>query len=231
MSDLVTNTKVDTSYFLQKWTEYRKVMSRTLPQAVNDKLFMVARASLWFTHKADKKDIEKTLGKVSVSTTKHGKKRYAHRLVKAAQHDAPLIALIINKRRGKGEGLRGEAMRAEVQRVLSARMRSRAYIKSGWLPAIKELAAVTSVPTKFPFPDDAVQIGKVKGRAETAKEGDIIKGFIENEAYATRDNKGAFERFGSKGLQAGIDNEGKEMDVYIKRKIQPAADAFNASQR
>jgi hypothetical protein len=231
MAEFSTNCSVDAGYFLQQWREYVKVMSRTLPQAVNDKLFMIARASLWFTHKADKKDIEKALGKISVVNSSAGKQRYRHRLKKAQQNDAPLIALIINRRRGRGRGLRGQAMREEIQKVMSARMRSRAYIKSGWLPAIKELAAVTSIPTRHPFPDEAAQVGQAKGRAEIAKPGDMIRGLIENTAFTKRDTKGAFLKFGEKGLQAGLDYEGKDTESYIRKKVQPAEEAFNRSQR
>lgn len=238
MAELVTNTKVDAGYFISKWRGYVKVMSRTLPQAINDKLFMISRASLWFTHKADRADIQKTLGRVSVSNVKAtGKKRYAHRLVKAKMHDAPLIALMLQKRMMKKEGHgysgpnRFSNMKADIQKVLAARNRSVAYIKSGWVPAIKKLAEVTSIPTKYPFPDDATESGKAKGSAQLAQVGDVMRGVIENEAFSTRDKTGAFEKYGERGLQAGFDNEGKEIESYIAKKTQPAADDFNASQR
>jgi hypothetical protein len=235
VADLVTNAKVDTGFFLQKWREYVKVMSRTLPQAINDKLFMIARQALWRTEKADKRDIQKTLGKITYLGQKDGRKRYRHRLAKARDNDAPLIALIIQKRqRESGEkGLHGSAMRAKIQQVIGARMSSIAYIKSGWLPAIQTLAQVSSIKATAEERDDkdARQIGKPKGKASIAKAGDIIQGHIENSAWAKRDTKGAFMKYGSRGLQAGFDAEAKEMDVYIKRKIDPAAEAFNRSQR
>jgi hypothetical protein len=234
MATLTTNAKVDTGFFLQKWREYVKVTSRALPQAVNDKLFMVARQALWHTEKADAKDIQKTLGKVTYMGTKGGRRRYRHKLAKASRHDAPLIALIINKRQGQKneKGLFGSEMRAKIQQVIGARMNSIAYIKSGWLPAIQALAQVSTIKAPNVRDDKAArQIGKPKGSATIAKAGDIIQGLIKNEAYSTRDTKGAFMKYGSAGLQRGFDGEAKEMDVYIRRKMEPGANAFNASQR
>src|ERR1035438_2687109 len=51
--------------------------------------------------------------------------------------EAPLLALIINARRGRAglKGLYGKAMADEFRKVFGARARSIAYIKSGWIEA------------------------------------------------------------------------------------------------
>ena len=53
--------------------------------------------------------------------------------------EMPLEAAIINARRGREglPGLYGPKMRAEVRRLRSARVRSRRFIASGWLDAIR----------------------------------------------------------------------------------------------
>jgi hypothetical protein len=224
--------KLDRSKFDATFKEYVKASNRSLPQIINNKLFMIARASLWFTEKASKPKISKSLNKrVKVSVvTASGKTRIK---------EAPLVALIVHKqqKRLKGAGFRGasrrDEMRAAIAKKIAARELSTAYIKSGWLPSIRELALVSTIKTKK-YPDDkaAQQIGKAKGRSVAAKEfTEKPFGMIENVAWAKRDKKNAFMRVGSKGLQAGFDNETKEMQKYIDGKLKPAADKFNAAQR
>jgi hypothetical protein len=237
MAELTTNAKVDTGYFLQKWEEYKKITSRTIVQAVNDKMYMVARASLWFTKKAATKDIEKALGKASTTTTKTGKARYNHRLVKSRDYDAPLIAVIINQRKGPGGGFKGPgrflAMRQEIQKVMSARRKSIAYIKSGWLTAIQGLGKVSSIKTanQRKYDEEGIeQIGKAKGSFEMARIGDVVTCKIRNEASATRDTKAAFEKYGSRGLQAGVDHEAKDMAEQVEKAMKEDAETFNRLQ-
>src|SRR5205807_1063675 len=54
---------------------------------------------------------------------------------------APLAALIINARRGaKGQpGLRGPAMEEAINAFVASRLRSIAFLKSGWIGAIKKM--------------------------------------------------------------------------------------------
>jgi hypothetical protein len=230
-----TNCKVDAGYFLESWERYRKVMSRTLVQAVNDKLFMIARQSMWATEKADEKDIARTLGKVTYMGKRKGRRRYSHRLVKAREENAPLIALIIQKRQGPGQGLYGQQMREKIQQVIGARNVSIAYIKSGWLEAIQTLAPHSSISvsnvSNARSKEGARRIGGPKGKADIAKPGDVIMGMITNEAWAKHDKKGAFMRVGTAGLQIGLDKEGKESDKYVQDHIRPVEAAFNRSQK
>jgi hypothetical protein len=227
--------KVDQSRFNRSWAEYIKLTSRSFVQAVNDKLFMVARQALWRTHKADKKSISKSLGKIVFLRQKNYTRLYRHTLAKGSSGRAPLAALIINKRQGKKneKGLYGAAMRHAIQVLIGARNVSVAYIKSAWLPAIQTLAKVSSIRSKNVRDDKAArQIGRPKGRAVPAKQiGNVISGMIENQGFAKRDKKGAFEKYGGAGLQAGFDAEAAEMDKYIEGKMKPAADRFNAAQR
>jgi hypothetical protein len=232
---ITVNTKVETAHFQSRFAEYLKVTTRSFAQAVNDKLFMIARAALWNTHKTDVKSISRDLGKVTYLRQKNHDRLYRHTLKKSATRPGvPLAALIVQKRQDEGKGLYGAAMRHAIQVMITARNVSVAYIKSGWLPAIQALAKVSSITAKNARDDSAArQVGRPKGRAVAAiaDPAGKITGLIENEAYAKRDKTGAFEKYGNVGLQAGIDHEWKEMDVYIRKKMQPGNDQFNRSQR
>jgi hypothetical protein len=230
--------KLDRSKFDATFKEYVKASKRSLPQIVNNKLFMIARESLWFTEKADKKSIAKTLGKITYVRQKDYDRIYKHRLTKGSKHTkAPLAALIIHKRKGKGKGFKGsgrfQEMRHAIQVLIAARNVSIAYIKSGWLPAIQTLAQVSTIKAKNVRDDKAArQIGKPKGSAVAAKEfSNVIMGYIKNEAWTKRDKKRAFQRYGGAGLQAAFDYETQRMIPYIEDRLKPAADKFNAAQR
>jgi hypothetical protein len=243
------STKVQTSHFQRTFRDYLAVTSRTLVDAVNNKLFMIARKASWFTHKANARHIARDLGKITYLRQKNYQKIYRHRLTKSTRpqtQGAPLAALIVNKRRGgdraKGfgiggairgkAGLYGAAMRHAIQVMIGARNASIAYIKSGWLPAIQAFAKVATIKAPFARDDQAArQIGKPKGWAETAKVGDIIKGTIANEAWATRDHKNAFKKYGGQGLQHAIDSEWADTKAQIQKELNEIAHEFNRQQK
>lgn len=229
------NTKVETAHFVKTFGEYIKVTHRSFVDSVNNKLFMIARKASWFTRKTDKKHIARDLGKITFLREKNYNRLYRHTLKKGTQNTkAPLAALIANKRLGvkKEKGLYGSAMRQAIQQLITARNVSIAYIKSGWLPAIQTLAKVATIKARNARDDkDAQRIGREKGRAVAAINGDVISGLIENEAWAKRDKgQAAFLRYGNQGLQHAIDSEWKDTAAQIEKEMKPAADAFNASQ-
>jgi len=230
---LIVNVAVDTAHFTRSFERYVQVTQRSFVDSVNNKLFMIARKSSWFTTRAAARDITKTLGKVTYLRQKNLERQYRHTLRKGSTHtEAPLAALIINARKGEGKGLYGPAMREAVQKMVMARYVSIAYIASCWIPAIQTLAEVATIRAPNARDDKgAVQIGQVKGRAEVAKPGgDIFEGLIENEGWTKRDKKGAFEKYGAAGLQLAIDSEYRDNLDQIAKLMQPAADEFNRSQ-
>jgi hypothetical protein len=227
--------KVEDKHFQDSFREYLKVTHRSHVDAVNNKLFMIARKSLWFTKRADQKSISKALGRVTFLRQKNYDRIYRHTLRKGTKHaGVPLAALIINKRAKKGQGLYGKAMREAITRMVLARRASVAYIASCWLPAIQTLAKYATIKATADAREDkaAKQIGRKKGRAVHAVPGkNVITGLIENEGFARHDKNNAFQRYGAQGMQAGIDSEWKDNVDQIKKAMQPAIDTFNASQR
>ncbi len=212
--------KVNTAEFQRTLRRYREFSKRDLATIVNTKALFIARRALRETPKADKAKIAKELGRI----IKTGKNAGKLRLAKGSQHDAPLAALIINKRLGTGRGLRGEAMAKTIRSFIASRMRSIAFLKSGWIPAIKALspfAELRGAPRQGPAP---VQYGRPKGSGTPARGSTWNpKAIIENAAGDNKENRGALITYGGPALQAAVDAETASMKEYIGRKLTESA--------
>jgi len=202
--------KIDDREFKRTLEKYQEYTRRTIPEIVNTKAFFIARAAVVYTPKADSSKVRKFFG-----------------------YDGGRIAgMIINKRRGERgqKGLYGDAMAEAQQMMKAARLRSVAYIKSGWLPAIKTLGGL--IPSKSGAMRSEEgnatgrpkQIGQPKGKVSPAKGGGFLaKAIITNMANARHDTKDALMEFGGPALQKAIEHETLSMKVYIEDKMQKAA--------
>jgi hypothetical protein len=235
----VPDLTLDQSVFTDTLEQYMQVTKRTVAQVINTKSWYVARKAIWFTDKSDKGMIESSLGRmVKVDRlTKSGKtvRRRQLELVSSSQQDAPLAALIINARRGrKGiPGLYGKAMTAAIRDLLASRGRSTAFLKSGWLGAVKKLGPLADKAGGTPPIDDkARRYGLEKGYADPAEPGFDVTALIVNEACTRHDATGsALQRVGGKGLQIAFDDEAASMQQYIEDHLRPDAEEFNRRQR
>jgi len=223
----------DQSGFDQALQGYLKVTSRTLQQVLNTKLYYIARRAIWNTRKADTSSITQQLGSiVTVSRlNRNGKtvRKRVSQLVPSSRVNAPLAALIINARRAKAglPGLYGKQMERAVKSLLGARMRSVAFIKSGFVPGVRILEPFAD-RAGAPASDSSARIfGRPKGTATPAPSGYKIQAELVNLASAHGDKKGALVRYGSEGLDKAFQDEAASMIEYIERKMKPDADEFN----
>lgn len=118
------------------------------------------------------------------------------------------------KRKGEPQPTKIE-IKALVKKMIAARMRSIAYIKSGWLPAIAKLGAALGVASR----GQGRQFGKPKGSAVVAREGWRTHGSITNEAYTRHDPK-ALEIYGAPALQQAVNNETTSTRVQIEKRMR-----------
>lgn len=230
-----------------------KVSSKTLQEVINTKAYYIARKALWFTPKADIGKIREVLGEAKAmnlvrlksgrwSRNKKNTVSFFGRggATSTKTGRAPYLALIVQKRRGRAghpspwKGLSraaGAAAMLQVMRqVFGARLRSVAFLKAGWLPAIRELAPYAEKSAGLP-PMDGKQVGRPKGGARAAQPGFNPVAQVLNNASASRDTRAALMRYGAPALQKAFDDEAFDMTTYIKRKMQPDAAAFNAKQK
>lgn len=193
-----------TAEFNRTLKQYLEHSRRDLPTVLNTKAFFIARRAVIETPKAQAADVRRLI----------------------SRKGEILLGKIINKRRGeKGlPGLYGDAMQQMQLTVVAARRKSIAFLKSGWLPAIRRLepyAEKRGAPRK-PGKDIA-QIGQAKGEATPARPGWKIFSQIVNAADADKDSKAALLQYGGPALQRAFDFEVKSMREYIERKLKAAA--------
>lgn len=140
------------------------------------------------------------------------------------QQDGRVAGMIINSRRGKAgqPGLYGNEMRFAVAMMKAARIRSRAFLASGWIPAIKKLAPLAEHPGRAQGPRGSKQFGQAKGAAKPATGGLVCKCLIENNA-GTRWDRGGHDKHGLSALKRAFDFEVRSMKAYIERKTFESA--------
>lgn len=208
--------------------KYAQVSKKDAVKIVNTKAYYIARAACRFTPRPEKGKIKQSLSEIihDAKTTKSGKTRKY--LKKSSDNATPIAALLVNWKRGKLglKGLTGEAMKKAVKTLIASREKARAYLASGWIPAIKKLERLAENPSKAaPRDNEAGRIKKSKGWASVASETDAIaKAIIGNESAAkhstTADPLG---KFGMGALEKAFDHESASMKDYIQRKMQKAA--------
>lgn len=235
----------DQSVFQATLEKYLKVTSRTLQTAINTKAYYIARQAIWYTDKADVTRVKTGLGQVvSVNRlTKSGKKIVKRRelVLRIGKQDAPIAALIIQKRMaakgerspfyGKSRAAGRALMMRMIKQLLAARLKSIAFIKSGWLPAVKALAPFAERRGQPPIDTSAKQIGQAKGDARPALNNFNPVAQIINLASARRDGRGALVRVGSAGLARAYNGETASMVDYIDSHMKPDSEEFNRQQK
>jgi hypothetical protein len=132
---------------------------------------------------------------------------------------------IINKRRGaRGEkGLYGKDMTKAIAVVKAARLRSRAFLKSGWLWAIKALEPFAEKRGAPRADRTAKLIGQAKGAAVPATQGWRVVSKIINTVTAAWDKREGADKIASPALQRAFDAETQSMKDYIERKLRSSA--------
>lgn len=194
--------RLNTKEWDRTFQQYMKLSKRDLAESLNAKGFFIARRAVVETPKA--------------------------KLSRLTWNTARILGMIINKRRGEQglKGLYGAEMAKEVELLYAHRRRSVAFLKSGWLPAIRLLE--TKVPAKYrrgaaKNDNSAKQRGKPKGKAIPAGTGWKVVTIIENAAIAKHDKKEALKQFGGPALQRAFDHEVRSMKEYIERKMKNTA--------
>jgi len=186
--------------------KYVGISKREIPDIINTKAFFIGRRAVVETIKADAKDIRDFIRRDS----------------------GAIIGMLVNKRRGdRGEpGLYGKLMAEAVAVILAARLKSRAFFKSGWLPGIKTLEAHVDYKYRRGAARkdrNAAVVGQAKGRAVPARSGWRVQALIENSASSDHDKKEALIKYGEPALQRAFDFETRSMLDYIARRLNDAA--------
>jgi hypothetical protein len=103
--------------------------------------------------------------------------------------------------------------------LITSRMKSLAYLKSGWIPAIKKLAAALGVSSSVA----GVGFRKPHGSATVARDGIWNVAATITNAATSKDPKEPLVLFGGPALQRAFDNEQRSMEEEIERRLRRAA--------
>lgn len=214
--------------------------SRTIERVINGRAYFVALAAIRLTVKVSAAKIEAELGRIVrvEKISKKGRKYNRKQLQLTPGRDgrAPLAALIINKRLGRGEtfhglsgrGAYGREMRDAIKYLIGVRKRSVAFIASGWIPALRILYRPREMSRGMI--DPAVkQVGPTKkGHAIRAQAGGaLIVATIINSAISLHETNNALGYWGARGLQLAFDHETAEIIRHLQNKLKPDFAAAN----
>jgi hypothetical protein len=212
------DVKVNTRDFDRAFAEYKKNCSREISEAVVTKAYYIARNAVNTTSTADGEKIKAEL--------------LTHSQVNP---DAPLAAILVNTKRGKDgkKGLQGEAMKTAMEKFIRARERSKNWLRSGWIAAIKEIEPYVKSKGSAPNYDKKV---KVKGAPKGGAKVGSLQSWrpfakIWNSVYGNKKpgSEAKVTPILEEGLQKAVDKETASMIQYIEKKLQKAHDTFNHS--
>lgn len=222
--------RIDMREFNQALKEYLEHTKRAEAYVLNKKALFVARGALRRTPSTQKGAITSSLGQII--RKRNGSEMILPTLGKVhpnrvgKETEAPLAALIINARRARDgrAGLYGAKMTAAIEALIAARNRSRAFLKSGWIPAIRKLQPLVKESYGLSgAAGRAVQIGAPKGNAIPARPGEQCKAIIENAASGDHETNDALIKYGGPALQAAFDAEVASMERFLADELYKEA--------
>lgn len=211
---------LDTRDFDKVFSEYMAFSKRTPADAVNTKLYYIARNATMTTKHSDPTKIESELRGPSEKYPK-----------------APLAAILVNAQlKAKGEDrIAGQKMTKAIEKLIKRRKASINFVRSGWKNAIKTLETYLRSKGEFGFArrwqppvDNATMKKKTTsdmGKAIYARteRGPRVWGEIENSVG----NEESITPIKEMGLQLAVNKEVASMRVYIERKLNEGAAKFN----
>jgi hypothetical protein len=231
---------VDTREFQRVAEKLLATSSRTFPKFINGQLFRVATLAIKATEKADRHRVERQMGtvrkveKVRSSSAAKGWVRISRREL---IHDS-FAARIINARlRARGADMVwGQELIERARKLIAAKARSVAFIKSGWIPAVQRLAPLVGM--RGASLDGAKKIGAPKGYAipATFTLSGEVRGEIGNTALMHRSKFSAWHGkagnpmpIAQKGLQTAINLTVRDMANEFYRRTAIDLKPFGAT--
>jgi hypothetical protein len=208
-----TGIEIDTTEFNQALKMYLKVSKRDLSYICNKRAINIAFIAMRKTPSARAQRIERDLRKkISIEGRK-------------PKHQPPRAALLIasgSRKSGREKpkpGLYGAFMRSEIAKLIDKRKRSKAYVKSGWLKAIRDLRAAAKEKRRL-RPAGTRDFANPAGEGRAARPGINPTAEIINHAQAARKISGA-------ALRHAFSVDAADMRNFAARQLRKRAQGFN----
>lgn len=237
---------VDTRQWQQAANDLFKTSSRSCVDFINGQSLKVASEAIKQTESANRAQIAAVLGatgnavKLSVSTRGKRKGQLVARRGGLLVRENSFAARILGKRfKDTGKwGVKGETMEERVRNFITARMRSVAFIKSGWIPALRILSSVVrKKPSGVQSSAGARQVGQPKGSAKPATFSlrSIIESQITNTALKTESRAPATGGdpmpVAVAGLRKALAVASADMIKKLAERLDPDFRRFSAGRR
>lgn len=216
------NINIDASQLIKALKIYRIARKdKSYSYIVNRALQNVCGMVIKPTPKADAGKIAREMGQagtvIAYKTRSGAYKKYKKPRRLWGQFEGTFAARIINKRlRMKGEPmLFGAEMEKKALRMVNARLRSIAFIKSGWLPAFEHFSKIIDKPLRIM--KEGKVVGVPKGWAVSAPKGTAItKGIAANNAQGA-------EKVGTFAAEYAVNETARDMIGWSTDRLREDA--------
>lgn len=207
MGKEVLKVKVDTTSFNKTFGRYMELTSKTLADAINQKLFDACRFALRAT------------GKASASTVRASLNTKTFRYPRLTVAEAMVL-----KGKPHFTQITDAELKQEAKTFINKKVQTIAFAKSGWIPALKEMMP-------FIFKDKLTvsgvnATGKKGGASPIKRPSNVMKGEVFNDVKGTR-NLPRVEGIKNQGAQDAINKVEADMVSYIEKKLAPHNAEFN----
>jgi hypothetical protein len=222
----MSETHLDISQFQKAFREHIPLVTGTLAEITNKKMFYIARGASRETPVSQ--NLEHDLGIVGYMArisrkTKKSKKGKAIYSIRTGLR----FAAIINARRAKAglAALARSEMGEAVRKLFAARLRSKGTERTGWLAGIRVFARSIGESS---LALDRTSVTH-KSIASTAKEGWSPVATLEYRIISTDTNKRQYiDDKTTAALQKAFDDEAQSMIDFAAKRLQKDADKINA---
>ena len=220
---------VDTRGFNAAIRKLAAVSRSDSDKVVNRAAMMVAAKAIEITRHAERGEIERLRQIAQIITHgKRGKRLKKERVVYAATPQSLLIYLKQQWTEGKNPrangGSRADLMQ-KAARMVSKRISSINWVRSGWSPAVKKLATAIGRGTRTGLPSG--RVGKGDASPSTGGRGTAI---IWNESLTNKGEKPspAMIRFAEEGLRRALDYGRQRLIEFARKNLEERARQFNS---
>jgi hypothetical protein len=206
------NITVDDREFQKVFKEYMTYSKRSFAEACNQHAYYIARDAVLVTKGADKNVIKAKLEGPST-----------------AYPDVPLAAILVNVERAKKgkKGLNGQKMVNAVEKLIRKYQSHVNFVRAGWIPAIKKLAAIVPKKGGEKIPSGTAKTGRNFGGATPAKDSGFSPiAWIWNSVVGGKQYSSKVHAIIEEGAQKAVKMETISMRNYIIKKQEEARKKF-----
>jgi hypothetical protein len=199
--------------------------SRTIPKALNSRMYYLLAKCVKYTPKADRQKLESFLGASStMHTSKTGKQRrvYAYSATRSA------YAIMNYRRKLRGEKpLSGDDAGIAVRKFIAKRFRSIGTLKAGWAAAKLYFGRAAGM---FDINFEKLPKVKMPSKAVTAKDGFSPEAIATYRLLASKEgqpNTGHIHELAQDAMSKAWNEEYNEMIQHIAKKMDEVTDKVN----